>query len=137
MSNRGAAKPYIVRKTGQVVHRATGRLLGSVAKHLALGGALDGLWSAWCPFSSSAIGVPCSTMAEAAEMLMAPDEVRPVVPRRMCKECKTTLRWVAGTAPDAGPCADCETQEQADVRSRTESPAMWEHYDWLVEVSRG
>lgn len=120
--------PYIVRRgdgTRQVVHRETKRLMGSVGQHSG-GSEMDGLWSSWSPFFDEAIGDLSHTMHEAAMNLFDPLCTRPAFVKRICKVCRNQ-----SPQPAACPVGECETLEDAELRSRRESREMWDHHDWV------
>lgn len=111
----------------RVSHRATGTFLGWVGQHYG-GGELNGWWTAWNPYFNDGLGEASETMYEAADMLVDAHYNQPVFYRRKCHGCTYVIRW------NAKPCDLCETEEQAEARSRSEHPKAWQHYDWLCSL---
>lgn len=68
-------------------------------------------------------------MWEAAELLLDPDNHRPEVFTRHVSARGPHHHW--------GECANCETPQEAETRSRSEEPKAWAHYDWVRSLGEG
>lgn len=119
-----SSTPYSVRKRRPgtpfrvVTHRDSNRLLGYVARHPQIGGALDNRWGAYSPWSNDPVGEPERLLHDACMQLLDPELLRPAVVQR---------RNARGRA--------LETLDAAIRRCRKEHHDWWRHHAWLEALS--